>query len=148
MKLEKIKPPVYLLFCLVLIAVLAFVFPQMRILGLPSVICGIMMVLSGIGLNIWAWLFFKRAGTPEDYAEPTALVKDGPYRFSRNPMHVGGILLVLGVSLMTGNVVTLIAPVILYVIMRVVFVPFEERMMEDIFGNEFLDYKKDVRRWI
>jgi len=147
-KPEKIKPPVYVLFCLLVIVLLVLLFPEMKILGLPFLLTGIIFILLGVGLNLWAWAYFNRAGTPENYEKPTFLVKEGPYQFSRNPMHLGGILLVAGISLITGNVLTLVAPVILCVILRVIFIPFEEKMMEDIFAREFLDYKESVRRWL
>lgn len=91
----------------------------------------------------------QRAGTTADLSTPaTALVQDGPYRLSRNPIYVAIALLYLGISLLLGNVWgVLLLPLWLAIIDWGVIRP-EERYLEDQFGTPYRTYRERVRRWI
>jgi protein-S-isoprenylcysteine O-methyltransferase Ste14 len=106
-------------------------------------------VAAGALLNVRALDAFRRHGTPMDPAEqPRALVVDGPYRRTRNPMYLAGILILLGLALATRKPLAL-AVVPLYVLLAtLVFVPSDERRMASLFGDEWRAYAGRVRRWI
>ena len=76
------------------------------------------------------------------------LVTTGPYRFSRNPLYLGGnVFIILGASLLLGTpsglAITIIhMPLVDFMIRR------EERQLEQAFGDEWRQYKKRVRRWL
>jgi protein-S-isoprenylcysteine O-methyltransferase Ste14 len=76
------------------------------------------------------------------------MIVEGPFRFSRNPMYLGMILALLGVCVLLGSPGPSPVPVVFYLIMRFVFIPAEERTMEETFGEEFERYRHAVRRWI
>ena len=147
MKKLVIKPPALIMVSATLTVLACFIFPEGSIFGFPWNLLGIAVSAAGVGLNIHAWSYFQRAGTPENYDRPTALVAEGPYRYSRNPMLVGGILLVTGFWVLSGNIYSLISPFLFTLILVFYYIPFEEEMMEDIFGQEYKIYKNAVRRW-
>jgi len=73
---------------------------------------------------------------------------EGPFKFSRNPMYIGLVNVSLGVSLLFGTVIFLLAPILLFLTLNFYNIPYEEKKMEKIFGKEYLEYKKKVRRWL
>lgn len=93
--------------------------------------------------------FFKKVGTaikPHDKA--SVIVTDWPFSFSRNPMYLGFILFLLGLGVLLGSVVAIIPTIIMFLILQIKFIPMEEKSMESIFGQEYLEYKHRIRRWI
>lgn len=102
------------------------------------------MVLVG-----WSFKRFWAVGTSVVPVRPTtAIVVQGPYRFTRNPMYLGLLLLYLGVAGWFGFAGPLVlAPVLVWVISAYVIAR-EERYLERKFGGEYLRYKTQVRRWL
>lgn len=101
------------------------------------------------GLVISAVRAFRRARTrPEPWKPTTALVTDGPYRFTRNPMYLGFALVYVGVTLLVNTLwPLLLLPVVLTVIHFLV-IRREERYLERKFGDDYRAYLRTVRRWI
>lgn len=107
------------------------------------------LIVGGLAIEFWASGLFHRAGTNVIPDRPTmALVTDGPFKFSRNPMYVGFALTYLGlaVGLNAPIAVSLLLPCMIAVNWGVVLR--EERYLEAKFGRAYLDYKAKVRRWL
>lgn len=110
-----------------------------------------------IVLGIVAWLVldgasfvrFKQAGTPViPFAPSTALVVDGPYRFTRNPIYLGFAALYVALALGLGIMWSLLfLPVVLLAVDRLIIAR-EEPYLERRFGHDYVEYKQRVRRWI
>lgn len=108
-----------------------------------------------IGLGLFSLLDpaatarFKRANTNFIPWKPsTALVTDGPYRFTRNPMYLGMAALYAGIALGAGLLWALaLLPLVLAVI-QVAVIGREEKYLEELFGQPYRDYRAKVRRWI
>ena len=96
-------------------------------------------------------LFYKRGkGTlaPISKIETKKLVIRGPYKYVRNPMIIGVILMLLGESLILNSMSILIFA-ILFIIINVIYMPLsEEKGLIKRFGEEYLHYKENVRAWI
>ena len=92
---------------------------------------------------------FRRARTsPIPIRPTTALVTNGPYRFSRNPMYLSLVLLYVGLALRLNDFwVLALAPVVIVLVHYLAIVR-EEQYLERKFGQEYLDYKARVRRWL
>jgi protein-S-isoprenylcysteine O-methyltransferase Ste14 len=92
---------------------------------------------------------FRRAGTTENPFKPsTALVFDGPYRFTRNPMYLGMAAVYVGLAFVLGLMWALLfLPLVLIAVDRLVIAR-EEPYLERKFGEEYVAYKRRVRRWI
>jgi protein-S-isoprenylcysteine O-methyltransferase Ste14 len=110
---------------------------------------GGLVILLAIGLFVSAARTFRAAGTPVPGNRPTtAIVRTGPYRFSRNPIYLAFSLLQLGIAFSVNSlwlVITLLAAVAL---MSLVVIPKEEWYLERRFPSEYPPYKASVRRWI
>jgi len=110
---------------------------------------GVALLCGGVALLGSALRLFHRIGQHPDPRKPTpAIARDGPYRFSRNPMYLGGSLIQLGLGVALGNawVVLLLLPVLALIHHRVILP--EEAYLEEKFGGEYARFKASVRRWI
>lgn len=146
---RKILPPVWLLLALGLAVALHYVAPIVRIFTPPWSYSGAVLVVLGIAMSAAGAGAFKRAGTPVVPFEPsTALVTQGLYRFTRNPMYLGLVLSLLGAAILLGSLGALLTLPAFVWILQTQFIAGEERFLEGIFGARYLDYKKRVRRWL
>ncbi|MDP2898656.1 MAG: isoprenylcysteine carboxylmethyltransferase family protein [bacterium] len=146
---NRVLPPTYFLVCLVCEIGLHFAFPIRKIVAFPYSLVGIPLIILGGGLNVWADALFKKHGTTvKPHESPTALVTSGPFRLSRHPMYLGMLAILLGDAVLLGSVVTFVFPIVFVILMEAIFIPLEERDLEEIFGERYLDYWKKVRRWI
>ena len=92
---------------------------------------------------------FRAAGTSVRGTERTsAIVRTGPYRFSRNPIYVAFILLVLGLAVWSNTLWLLVTLVPAVGFIAVVVIPREERFLERHFHDHYSSYKAAVRRWL
>ena len=90
----------------------------------------------------------RRAGTNVRPDKPTtAIVKDGPYRFTRNPIYLANTVLYVGVTLLFNAFWPLLTLVPFFLLLHWGVVRREERYLEARFGETYLDYKSRVRRW-
>lgn len=110
---------------------------------------GIVPVALGTGLHWWAWRTFAAGSVAvEDRAVPETLVTDGPYRWSRNPMLLGGLLILVGAAALLGSFASFApVPVYAWICQRSFVIP-EERILAERFGPAYLEYRSRVRRWI
>jgi protein-S-isoprenylcysteine O-methyltransferase Ste14 len=146
---RKIIPPVWLLITLVVMTGLHFILPIKRIIPAPWSYLGAGLIVLGIAMAASGSVLFKRAGTPVIPFEPsTALVTNGLYRFTRNPMYLGLVVSLIGAAVLFGTLSPFIPIPIFIWIIRTQFIRAEERFLEEIFGAEYLAYKSRVRRWL
>ena len=111
-------------------------------------IVGSFFVLAGLALNIAGFLTQRRAGTdPIPFNPTTRIVSHGIYRFSRNPMYAGFGLWTLGVAFLVNSVWMLLAVPIGIVVTDRFVITKEEQYLKRKFGEEYLRYKRRVRRW-
>jgi protein-S-isoprenylcysteine O-methyltransferase Ste14 len=110
---------------------------------------GIILAGAILALGLWAIVLFRRSGESEIPWKPTRrLVLRGPYRFTRNPMYLQMVLACIGVGLLLMNAwIILLTPLATWLLYRLAIVP-EEEYLERKFGEEYLDYKRRVRRWV
>ena len=110
---------------------------------------GAAVVLIAGGLFIAAIRTLRKAGTRVPGNRPnTAIVRTGPYRFSRNPIYLAFSAFQIGIALWVGDVWLLITLVPALAIMCFWVIPREERYLEARFPNEYVPYKSLVRRWL
>lgn len=149
MKRQAVLPPTYLWIAIIVMVVIHFLFPLKRIIPFPWDLFGLLPLALGAALNIIADQAFRAAKTTvKPFQESAALVTDGVYRISRHPMYLGFVLILLGLAILLGSLTPcLIVPVFAFVMDRV-FIVVEERMLTEKFGQAWLDYKVEVRRWV
>jgi len=98
------------------------------LIGLGAIICG---------MGIWSFHSFKKMSG----WETTKLVTTGIYRWSRNPQNVGWALFLLGVTILGRSGLALLLTVLFWGLF-VFYVPLEEQYLEDVFGEEYREYKR------
>ncbi|HLX95337.1 MAG TPA: isoprenylcysteine carboxylmethyltransferase family protein [Verrucomicrobiae bacterium] len=107
------------------------------------------LCLVSVTVGIWGSTIMRRAGTNVRPDRPvTALVIDGPFRFSRNPLYLSLTALYLGITLLCDALwpFTTLVPLLAVVHWRIVLR--EERFLEAKFGDAYRAYKIRVRRWL
>jgi len=131
------------------ILVLHFALPLKQILPMPWNFIGLIPLLLGIAINLFADKALHAANTTvKPFQESTTLVTTSVYSFSRHPMYLGFVLVLLGIAVLLGSLTPWIVIPIFAALMEVVFIQVEERMLARKFGEDWLEYKKKVRRWI
>lgn len=109
---------------------------------------GAILTLVAVGLFVAAVRAFRAAGTPVPGDRPTtAIVRTGPYRFSRNPIYLAFSLFQLGLSVWINSLGVLMTLVPAVSLMAFVVIPREERHLEARFPVEYSSYRAAVRRW-
>jgi protein-S-isoprenylcysteine O-methyltransferase Ste14 len=148
-KKRKIVPPVYLLGTLILMGLLNAFVPIFRFVEPPLTYFGIIVIFfGGLMAAIPASVFIKADTGLVPFHEAKVLVTGGFNRFTRNPMYLGMFIILLGTAFLLGSLSTLIPIPAFFLIIRNNFVLGEERFCEAAFGQQYLDYKAKVRRWI
>lgn len=87
-------------------------------------------------------------GTPAPWAPPTCFVARGPYAYVRNPMILSALSILLAESLIFGSVALFVLCLLFWFINHFYFIYVEELGLWKRFGQDYLDYKAHVRRWI
>lgn len=146
-----IMPPMVFYACLILGGVLEFLFPQdFPLLSRPiRMLLGLGLGGSGFAFMAVAHETFKRIDTNVPTNLPAiTFVMQGAYRFSRNPMYVGGSAFFMGIGLMVGSLWMMAAYIPLGIYLSLYVIPREEAYMERTFGDEYKAYRSRVRRWL
>jgi protein-S-isoprenylcysteine O-methyltransferase Ste14 len=114
-----------------------------------SVPLGVAATLVAVVLFLAAVRAMRAAGTPVPGDRPTtAIVRAGPYRYSRNPIYVAFSLLHLGIAFWANSLWLLVTLVPAVALMSFVVIPREERYLETRFPSQYPAYKAAVRRWL
>lgn len=112
-------------------------------------ISGGILIALGIGIAVWGRQQMVRVGTNINPTRPTtAIVQSGPYRFTRNPLYISLTLLYLGLTALANAVFPLFLLVPVLLVMHFGVVRREERYLEGKFGETYLEYKRQVHRYI
>jgi protein-S-isoprenylcysteine O-methyltransferase Ste14 len=147
----KVPPLVVLVACAAIIWGLRRLFPEEGIF-IPGrrIVYGTLLAL-GVLVGAAGVLQFRRAGTTKNPMTPqaaSALVTGGIYRFTRNPMYAGMVLVLLAVVVFFSNPLGLAGVVAFVLWMNAFQIAPEERALEARFGEDFRRYRERVRRWI
>ena len=149
MKSTKIMPPTYMLIAMLLMIFLNFVLPIMTIIPNPWSLLGIIPVVLGVYVSVVTEKAFRDASTTvTPFEESSALVTDGWYRISRNPMYLGFVLVLVGIAVLLRSLSPFAVIPLFMAAIEIVFIKAEERMLSGKFGGLYLAYSKNTRRWI
>jgi protein-S-isoprenylcysteine O-methyltransferase Ste14 len=142
-------PPLVYLVAIVIGAVLERVWRWRLSAARWTSTLGALLIAVAIVLFVWAVREFSRARTsPKPHEPTTAIVASGPFAFTRNPIYMSFTLVQLGVALLaqSGWILVLLVPALLFIQLGVI--AREERYLESKFGDEYLRYRRTVRRWL
>jgi len=126
-----------------------YLIPIRIVIPPPYSYTGAIVMLLGLGLMIWTARVFRKAGTGfQLQGGGSILVTSGPFRFSRNPMYLGMLVWLIGLAVLLGSLIVFIFPIIFFLLAHFLLIPIEERKMEQLFGQQFIEYRQRVRRWL
>lgn len=144
----RILPPHYFVLSLVLMLALGLIESPGLLPG-PWAYLGLIPIALGVWLAFQGSRLFARAGTNiVPFTESTALVTDGVFSLSRNPMYTGMVLALAGTAMLINSLAPWLVIPGFVAIIRTRFIRHEETLMEKTFGAAYLDYKARVRRWV
>ncbi|MGH8022658.1 MAG: methyltransferase family protein [Limisphaerales bacterium] len=141
-------PPLVFLAAFAIGWLLDWVFPVLR-LPSPVPVVGGILIVAGIALGMWGVRTMHRAGTAVRPRRPvTALVTDGPFRYTRNPLYIALVTIYVGIILASGALWPLATLIPALWALRWKIVKGEEQFLEMKFGAAYRAYKARVRRWV
>jgi protein-S-isoprenylcysteine O-methyltransferase Ste14 len=144
-----IPPPILALILILVAWLLTWLLPMPPIIFTSQKRIGALLLLIGFGISFSAWLLFLQRKTPlRPGQSPSSFVQSGPYRFTRNPMYLGMLIFLLGLFFVVRSWYFLIPPVLFFVLINSVLIPFEEELMHQTFGDPYDNYCQRVRRWL
>ncbi len=149
LNLQKVLPPVWFLLSIIsaialhlYLPVKQLLFPPLTYLGIVAIAIGIIMVL------FCAYLFRQKNTTIKPFEESSYLLREGIFNYSRNPIYLGMIIVLIGLWIVLGSLSPGLIIPIFAVLIQELFIKAEEQMLNAKFGEEYQEYKATVRRWI
>lgn len=145
----KIPPPLYWLLCALLMwgcarIPFAVSLPSSLLLALLFLVIGVVIALSGV----WACWRAQTTVHPSNPEETSAIVQNGIFGYSRNPMYLGLIMTLMAWGFYLGHPLAWIGPAIFFwLITRWQILP-EERILAEKFGSSYTNYCRQIRRWL
>ena len=107
--------------------------------------------ISGLSILVWAVRLFKKQNTtvnPIKIENASSLVTSGIFKYSRNPMYLGMVLILLGLTFMFNLIGGIIFSLLFTMYITKFQIRPEEEVMERFFGADFIKYKQNVRMWL
>ena len=149
MKIFRIIPPPAIAILLVVIAYMFNTFFPGAVI-FQSRILFVIFILVGLSVIGWSVLLFRKAHTTlNPNKKPGQMITSGPYQISRNPMYLGLLLMLLGYAFLKGEFVFFVTPVVFYIVMDKIVIPYEEKMIVDAIGQEkYGVFTQKIRRWV
>ena len=139
-------PPVILLASIVLQIILLFSFPISVDL---SSLLGLILILSGISLVFVSLRFMRKMKTtfiPD--GTPEVLISSGPFKFSRNPIYLGMLTILVGSAFLMSSLSAIIIAIVFGTIINFTWIAHEEKKLHELFSEDWENYSSKVRRWI
>jgi protein-S-isoprenylcysteine O-methyltransferase Ste14 len=147
----KIPPPAALLVIVGAMWAVSLAGPSLGLRDPIRIVVAGTIALFGLGIDLFSAISFRRARTTVNPMKPektSVLVTSGAYRFSRNPMYVGLVFVLVAWAMFLSSAWALVGPLVFVLyINRFQIVP-EERVLMVTFGPTYSAYKSSVRRWI
>ena len=149
MKTIKIPPPILVI---ILTSLVYFSSTKLELIYLPyRHIVSVIILIIGLIVIVSPVVDFIKSKTtinPVKFKNVNRLVTTGIYRYSRNPMYLGMILIIISTTVYYLNFLSVFSPLIFYIWINKFQINREEIFLEDKFGSEYLKYKSKTRRWI
>lgn len=149
MKRIRMVPPVYFLLALALSFALDRWLPMAQIIPAPWHWLGLACVVPAVALGgPGARALARRGTTLHPFGEPSALVVDGPFRYSRNPLYLSLAVLLLGAAIFLGSLTPFLVVPAFMAAVTMAFIRSEEAALAAGFGEAYREYCRRVRRWL
>ena len=124
-------------------------YPLAMPFDLHGTVYGGFIIAIAIAIALWALIQFHREGTDVRPDRPDdVLLTSGPYRYSRNPLYIVLTLAQVTAAVWLNSLWVLLLTAVSIVVISRYAIAREEQYLEKVFGQDYLDYKKRVRRWL
>ena len=146
---NKIPPPIVTFICGAAIYLSKSFFNQFFMYSNNRI--SLFLLILGLVVFISAVKSFRRHKTTVNPLEPrqaSSLVTSGIFKFSRNPMYLGMLIILLSISFKFNLIGGIVTSLFFYIFITKFQILPEEAAMNDLFGDEFINYSKKTRRWI
>jgi protein-S-isoprenylcysteine O-methyltransferase Ste14 len=145
----RIAPPILALLHIIAAFILARFVPLPFSVPRAVEYVGFALVVIGFLFGLGAVIAFRRARTTLDPYHPvSSIVTSGMYGFSRNPIYLGFLLMVIGIPLNAGTYWGIILAPVFILLCNKLVIEHEEAYLEKRFGEVYTKYKSHVRRWL
>jgi protein-S-isoprenylcysteine O-methyltransferase Ste14 len=142
-------PPLWLMLGLLAMLALDEALPIVEVVPERWRWVGLLIAGPGFLQGVWAISFFVKAQTPlHPHDDATSLITAGPYRYSRNPMYLGLLAVLIGTAIGFGSLSPWLIPPLFVAVITNQFIRPEERRLEARFGEAYRAYRASVRRWL
>jgi protein-S-isoprenylcysteine O-methyltransferase Ste14 len=137
-----------------LIALVIVAFVAAKLFTIPMLLqykpAGFALIVLGFVVTASGRLTFskQRAEIIPSSEVHSTLVAVGPFRFTRNPMYLGIVVIGFGAALLAGTWLMWLVPIVIFALDQFIIIPFEEASMERAYGDAYRAYRARVRRWI
>ncbi|MBP6908273.1 MAG: isoprenylcysteine carboxylmethyltransferase family protein [Candidatus Pacebacteria bacterium] len=140
----------YTMFMLALVAglVLHLVFEIPLFVSGAYQYLGVVLIIIGTYLVWWAQSTTRKTKQEMSQTQPSRDFARGPYKYSRNPTHIGLTLTTLGLGLILNSFFIFVVTIIASLISKYIFIKKEEALLEEKYGDEYREYKKTVSTWV
>lgn len=107
------------------------------------------LIVCGVLLMGWAAVLMRRQRTTiNPYGKPSQLLDHGPFGFSRNPIYLADTLIYCGVGLLLASLWPWLLLPLVIACMHWAVIVHEERLLGELFGDDYRAYRQRVRRWL
>lgn len=149
MRRPSVIPPVHLVVAVAAMVSLHWLLPIRHWIDWPWRGVGLAPAVVALLIGVWAiWIFHQRGTTHRPGQTSRHLVTNGPFQFTRNPMYLGMTLLLTGVALLMGSTSPWAVIPLFVLVISAEVIPVEEAMLKERFGEEYEEYRGQVRRWV
>ena len=149
MKTAKIMPPTWMLIAMLTMLALHFLIPLAWIIPPFWNLTGLILIASGLILNLSADKAFHQVHTTvKPFEESSNLVTNGVFRISRNPMYLGFTLILTGIAILLRTLSPYLVIFAFVAVIDKTFVRVEEQMLAEKFGASWKQYQSTTRRWL
>ncbi|NQV20566.1 MAG: isoprenylcysteine carboxylmethyltransferase family protein, partial [Rhodospirillales bacterium] len=112
-------------------------------------ILGWALVGAGAAILISSWIKFRKAKTDIRPDKPSsAIIRDGLYHFSRNPIYLCFLIFQAGIGLLMNNLWVMLLLPVTYILLTRFVIAREEAYLERAFGEDYRSFRRTVRRWL
>lgn len=146
-----VPPPLVALACAGMMWGVVSLWPgsQLAVPNLSAV--GYVLIAGGLAIDLVSIVAFRKARTTVTPLAPekaSSLVTGGLYRFTRNPMYLGMLLILMGIAVLLGSPINVAILGVFIAYITAFQIKPEETLLEQNFGEVYRQYKQSVRRWL
>ncbi len=147
--MKKLIPPFLFLLSTITMILLHLLAPFYVIFPYPLNLLGVFILLAGLAIGFSVMKQFRQVNTEiHTFKKPRKLVTQGLFRYSRNPIYLGFVVCLTGIWLWLGSASPGLVVLVFVMVTNFWYIRYEEKNMEQTFGDDYLLYKKSVRRWL